>query len=81
MSDWLNFLVFVERKLESGNCSIQIGRVLLEQGYWGEAARALNKGIEKGNLEDSNEAIALLAQCNRTMGNAHYESAVANTLT
>lgn len=78
MSDWLIFLVFLEKKIESGNCSIQIGRLLLEQGCWGEAAMAFNNGIEKGNLHNSKEALALLAQCHRTMGNADYERTVAS---
>ena len=79
MVDWLNFLVFIEKKCESGNCSIQIGRFLLEQGCWSEAARALNKGIEKGNLDDSNEAYTLLEKCNHALGNSKYKTIVANT--
>ncbi|MEH6592328.1 MAG: hypothetical protein V7746_18835 [Halioglobus sp.] len=67
MSDWLNFVVFVEKKMQSGNCSIQIGKILLEQQSWSEAARALNNGIAKGNLEDSSEASVLLKKCQGMM--------------
>lgn len=81
MNDCLSFVVFVERKLKSGNCSIQIGRILLERGCWGEAARAFNNGIEKGNLDDSSEALAMLAKCHRLMGDAEHKMRVDNTVT
>ena len=75
MSDWLNFAVLLEKKLQSGNCSIQIGKILLEQHSWGDAARALNNGIAKGNLEDPNEASALLMTCHGMMnGSGQLES-------
>lgn len=78
MNDWLNFAVFLERKLQSGNCSIQIGKILLEQHSWSDAAKALNKGIAKGNLEDSSEASALLRKCQSMMSNSvrleHHQS-------
>ena len=67
MNDSLNFLVFLEKKMQSGNCSIQIGKILLARQSWGEAARALNIGIAKGNLEDSGEASTLLRQCRGLM--------------
>jgi len=68
MNDWLNLVVFLEKKMQSGNCSIQIGRILLDQQSWSDAARALNNGIMKGNLEDPDEASALLEKCNAMMG-------------
>ena len=86
MNCWLNFAVFLEKKLQAENFSIHIGKILLEQQSWSEAARALNNGITKGKLEDSNEAYVLLKKCHRMMsnsenlawnldgdGNRHYE--------
>ena len=67
MNDGLNFVIFLEKKMHTGNCSIQIGKVLLERQSWGEAARAFNIGIAKGNLEDSNEASTLLSKCHGQM--------------
>jgi hypothetical protein len=67
MYDWLNLVVFLEKKLQSGNCSIQIGKILLKQQFWGDAARALENGIAKGNLDDLSEASALLKKCNGMM--------------
>ena len=70
LNDWLNFVVFLEKKLQSGNCSIQIGKIFLEQQSWSDAARALNNGIAKGNLDDSNEASALLKKCHSMMSDS-----------
>ena len=78
MDDCLNFVVFVEKKLVSGNCSIQVGRRLLARQSWAEAARALNKGIEKGNLDDTDEACALLAKCHSLMENAEEHLRATN---
>lgn len=69
MSNGLNLAVFVEKRLHAGNCSILIGRILLERQRWGDAARALENGLRKGGLEDSGEAHTLLAECYRRMGN------------
>lgn len=74
MNDWLNFVVFLEKKLQSGNCSIQIGKILMKQQSWGDAARALSNGIAKGNLEDPGEASTLLKKCHDLMsGSGHLE--------
>jgi hypothetical protein len=70
MNDCLNFAMLLEKKLQSGNCSIQIGKILLEQQSWSDAARALNKGIAKGSLDDSDEASALLKKCQGMMRNS-----------
>ena len=67
MNDWLNLVVFIEKKMQSGNCSIQIGKILLAQQLWGDAARALENGIAKGNLHDLHEATVLLRTCNDMM--------------
>ena len=84
MNDCLNFVIFLEKKMHTGNCSIQIGKVLLERQSWGEAARAFNIGIAKGNLEDSTEASTMLRKChglmneNGTLGVFQREAVVAN---
>ena len=67
MYGWLNLVVFIEKKLQSGNCSIQIGKILLKQQFWGDAAKALENGIAKGNLDDLSEASALLKKCHGMM--------------
>ena len=70
MDNCLNLVVFVEKKLESGNCSIQIAKILLDQQCWGLAAKALNNGIAKGGLDDTEEASTLLLKCNNMMAEA-----------
>ncbi len=72
MGNGLNLAVFVEKRLQAGNCSVLIGRILLERQRWGDAARALENGLRKGGLEDSREASSLLAECYRRMGNLGY---------
>ena len=67
MNDWLNLVLLIERKLQSGNCSIQIGKILLKQQFWGDAARVLENGIAKGNLDDLQEASDLLKKCHGMM--------------
>ena len=67
MNGCLNFVIFLEKKMHTGNCSIQIGKLLLERQSWGEAARAFDIGIAKGNLEDSMEASTLLRKCHGLM--------------
>ena len=67
MNNWLNLVVFIEKKMQSGNCSIQIGKILLAQQLWGDAAKALENGIAKGNLHDLHEASALLTTCHGMM--------------
>ena len=69
MNNGLNLAVFVEKKLHSGNCSVHIGKILLEQECWGDAARALENGLIKGGLDDSSEASSLLVECYNRMGN------------
>lgn len=71
MNNGLNLAMFVEKKLHTGNCSIVIGRLLLEQQCWGDAARALENGLRKGGLENSGEASELLLECYKLMGCRH----------
>ena len=63
MNDGLNLALVVEKKLRSGNCSVQIAKALLDRHAWGAAARALKTGIAKGDLDDYEEATSLLRQC------------------
>ena len=70
MENCLNLVALVEKKLKSGNCSIQIGKILLDQQSWGLAAKALNNGIAKGGLDDCDEASTLLLKCNNMMADA-----------
>ena len=80
MNDCLNLAVFLEKKLHSGNCSIEIGKILLERQCWGDAVKALSNGIEKGNLDDSSAAFSLLAKCHTIMGDAAQGFGAATTM-